>query len=162
MNVENNEILLLQIGAKLANFRKKLALSIGQKKITQMAFGEMFGEFTERQIQSYEGGEVEIPVRLFYVLWKEGNSVDGIFREEDIGQAARDKAAMLYRKSISAHIEEMDESTKDRLKQTIGEMTDDDKQRTKKDSNGSAGKREKRPSTSGATKNRDRTDDRKR
>lgn len=47
---------IVQMGMKLANFRRKLAVAIGQKKINQDEFGEMYGGYSGRQINSYETG----------------------------------------------------------------------------------------------------------
>jgi hypothetical protein len=91
----NNGTLLREMGNKLANFRKKLAVASGLKKITQPQFGQMFGGYTKREINSYETGAVGIPGRLFYLIWKSGNSIDGIFGERDIGEKGRDVAREL-------------------------------------------------------------------
>lgn len=74
---------------KLRNFREKLALALGEKKINQDVFGEMFGGYSTRKMSSYESGEVEIPGLLLYSIWQAGGSVDGIFGYLEISEDAR-------------------------------------------------------------------------
>ncbi len=58
MIAENYDPVMREIGNKLRGFRHKLALAINEKKIKQSVFGEMFGTWSERQISSYESGDV--------------------------------------------------------------------------------------------------------
>src|SRR5580765_5747324 len=109
-----------EIGAKLANFRKKLAISIGQKKITQGEFGEMFAcGASGRVIASYELGDVDPPASLLYRIWKTGNSIDQIFNEGGIAEAGRAQALQLYQNSISASLKTMDQTERKRLLREI-------------------------------------------
>jgi cation transport regulator ChaB len=88
--------ILKEIGLKLQNFRKKLALAVGLKRITQPEFGQMFGGYSERQITSYETGSVEIPARLLYLIWRSGNSIDAVFAEQPISEEGGKSARDLY------------------------------------------------------------------
>src|SRR5262249_51389147 len=60
-----------EIQANLKKFRKKLNLS-------QEAFGKVFGEYTRRQIHSYETGESEIPIALLLAVRDKGYPVEVI------------------------------------------------------------------------------------
>ena len=104
-----------ELGFKLLSFRKKLALSIGQKKITQSAFGEMYGGYSGRVIASYELGDVEPPASFIYLLWKCGHSIDNIFGEGPITEIGGEKARQLYDQSIMASLKTMDESERERV-----------------------------------------------
>src|SRR5580765_3778391 len=109
-----------EIGAKLANFRKKLAISIGQKKITQGEFGEMFAcGASGRVIASYELGDVDPPASLLYRIWKNGHSIDEIFKEGPITESGRTAALQLYANSISASLKTMDQRARKRLLKEI-------------------------------------------
>jgi transcriptional regulator with XRE-family HTH domain len=59
------------IQANLKEFRKRLNLS-------QEAFGKVFGEYTRRQIHSYETGESEIPLALLLAIRDKGYPVEVI------------------------------------------------------------------------------------
>ena len=59
------------IQANLKEFRKRLNLS-------QEAFGKVFGEYTRRQIHSYETGESEIPIALLLAVRDKGYPVEVI------------------------------------------------------------------------------------
>jgi hypothetical protein len=120
MNVEKNPELLRELGNKLANFRKKLALAIGQKKITQPEFGEMFGGQTPRMMTSFERGEVDPPASMLYLIWKSGNSVDGIFGEEPINDRGREAGRELYARCSLATLKRMDKTAQDRLMREVG------------------------------------------
>lgn len=96
-----------ELGAKLANFRKKLALAIGEKKITQGAFGEMYGGYSGRVVASYELGDVDPPASFIYLLWKAGHSIDNLFAEGAITDTGRDIARDLFQNSITKNLEEM-------------------------------------------------------
>jgi hypothetical protein len=115
MNLKNDPILLQELGIKLANFRRKLALAIGQHKLTQWAFGEMFGGQSPRQITSYERGEVDPPASLLYQIWKSGNSIDGIFEEKAITDSGKTGAKKLYGELAVVKLETMDEATIERV-----------------------------------------------
>src|SRR5215831_20736530 len=60
-----------RIAANLKKFRKKLNSS-------QEAFGKVFGEYTRRQIHSYETGESEIPIALLLAVRDKGYPVEVI------------------------------------------------------------------------------------
>ena len=60
-----------EIRANLREFRKKLSSS-------QEAFGKVFGEYTRRQIHSYETGESEIPIALLLAIRDKGYPVEVI------------------------------------------------------------------------------------
>ena len=115
MNVQKDGILLRELGNKLANFRKKLAIAIGQKKLTQPAFGEMYGGQSPRMMTSYERGEVDPPASLFYLIWKSGNSVDGIFSEEPITDRGRTGAKRLYDDLSIVKLETLDDESINRI-----------------------------------------------
>lgn len=115
MNVEKDENLLRELGTKLANFRRKLAVAIGQKKITQAEFGEMFGGQTSRMMTSYERGEVDLPGSLLFLIWKSGNSVDGIFNEDPITDIGKHKAARLYAECSLVNLHHLDNAGRERL-----------------------------------------------
>jgi hypothetical protein len=115
MNGEKDENLLRDLGAKLANFRRKLAVAIGQKKITQAEFGEMFGGQTPRMITSYERGEVDLPGSLLFLIWKSGNSVDGIFNEDPITEPGKHTAARLYADCSLVNLHQLDNAGRERL-----------------------------------------------
>ena len=57
------------IQANLKEFRKRLNSS-------QEAFGKVFGEYTRRQIHSYETGESEIPISLLLAIRDKGYPVE--------------------------------------------------------------------------------------
>ncbi len=121
MNEGKDEKLLSEMGAKLANFRRKLALAIGQKKITQPEFGEMFGGGTPRMMTSYERGEVDPPASMLYLIWKSGNSIDGIFNEDPIAERAIEPTRKLYENCSFANIKEMTPESQARLRQALKE-----------------------------------------
>ena len=75
----------LEMGLRLATFRKKLAIQEG-KKIIQSDFGMRFGGYSKRQINSYESGATEVPGRLLYLIWEQGYSIDGIFSESGLSE----------------------------------------------------------------------------
>ena len=87
---------VVQLGLKLSNFRRKLAAAIGEKKINQDEFGEMYGGYSGRQINSYETGSSPVASVLLYILWENGHSLDGMFAENKITDTGRDNAARLY------------------------------------------------------------------
>src|SRR5262245_36564124 len=60
-----------EIQANLKKFRKRLNAS-------QETFGKVFGEYTRRQIHSYEKGESEIPVALLLAVRDKGYPVEVI------------------------------------------------------------------------------------
>ena len=60
-----------EIQANLKAFRKRLNAS-------QEAFGKVFGEYTRRQIHSYETGESEIPIALLLAIRDKGYPVEVI------------------------------------------------------------------------------------
>jgi hypothetical protein len=103
------------LGAKLANFRKKLAVSIGRKKIIQPAFGEMYGGYSGRAIASYELGDSEAPASLLYEIWKQGHSIDNIFSEGPVKEEGRVIALRLYANSVTAKLKAMNTSERERV-----------------------------------------------
>jgi len=121
MIAENHDPVMREIGNKLRAFRHKLALAINEKKIKQSVFGEMFGDWSERQISSYESGDVEIPARLLYSIWLTGNSLDTLFGEGPITDTGRQNARELYYKSKTARLEAMDQAELNRLETAIEE-----------------------------------------
>jgi transcriptional regulator with XRE-family HTH domain len=60
-----------EIQANLKEFRKRLNAS-------QEAFGKVFGDYTRRQIHSYETGESEIPIALLLAIRDKGYPVEVI------------------------------------------------------------------------------------
>jgi hypothetical protein len=144
-----------EIGAKLANFRKKLAISIGQKKITQGEFGEMFAcGASGRVIASYELGDVDPPASLLYRIWKSGNSIDQIFNEGGIAEAGRAQALQLYQNSISASLKTMDQTERKRLLKEIEHDKRDKNIPTQETTSRPIGKRKAGHGASGKTKKR--------
>ncbi len=121
---EINDPVLREMGAKLANFRRKLGDAIGEK-IIQAVFGEMYGEYSPRKIETYEGGKVEIPARLFFLLWKAGNSIDAIFSEGCISDTGRLRAKELFDNSILADLERRDEIERQRIEASVAEAKRD-------------------------------------
>jgi len=113
---------LLTIGAKIANFRRKLANSIGEKKIKQIVFGEMYGGYTKRQIETYEGGVSEIPAKLLFFLWQHGHNIDALFAEGNISDAGRAQARALFDQSLTAKLERLNPLEQERLKATLEEI----------------------------------------
>ena len=67
------------VAGRLREFRKTLNLS-------QKAFGQAFGEYSQRQMNSYESGETEIPTRLLLAIKNKGYSLDVVLapNREDI------------------------------------------------------------------------------
>jgi len=57
------------VASNLRNFRKTLALS-------QKAFGETFGGYSQRQINAYESSESEVPISLLLAIKNKGYSLD--------------------------------------------------------------------------------------
>jgi PAS domain S-box-containing protein len=57
------------VAGRLREFRKTLNLS-------QKAFGQTFGEYSQRQMNSYESGETEIPIGLLLAMKNKGYSLD--------------------------------------------------------------------------------------
>lgn len=116
--------MLRELGSKLANFRRKLGDSIGEK-IIQAVFGEMFGEYSPRMIETYEGGKVEIPAKLFFILWKQGNSIDALFSEGSITEAGQARARELFDHSLLASLESMDDTERGRVESAVAEANRD-------------------------------------
>jgi hypothetical protein len=54
-----------ELGMNLRRFRQQLGL-------TQSVFGQTFGNYSQRQITSYETGEIEIPMGLLLSIRKKG------------------------------------------------------------------------------------------
>lgn len=121
---QKDETVLRELGAKLANFRRKLALAIGQKKITQAEFGEMYGGQTPRMMTSFENGDVDAPASLFYLIWQSGNSVDAIFEEGPITDKGRMGAAKLYEACALAALKNLDKDAVSRLQAALKESNE--------------------------------------
>ena len=154
MNGQKDIQTLREIGAKLANFRNKLAIAIGQKKITQIAFGEMFGGQSKRQITSYERGEVDAPASLFYCLWLCGHSIDGIFAEHPVTEIGAAKSKQLFESLSFVETEAMDEESLDRAIKEAENVKAVQNQPTKETSGKHPGKGKERHSKTRATKKR--------
>ena len=122
-----------ELGLKLLTFRNKLAFSIGQKKITQQQFAEMFNVSSGRTIASYELGDSEPPASLFYRIWQHGNSIDNIFSEGPITDAGRDNAKALYEKSSSTILKSLNRAEKERVLKTLEDNTSADNKHTHAD-----------------------------
>jgi PAS domain S-box-containing protein len=58
-----------EVASRLREFRKTLNLS-------QKAFGQTFGDYSQRQMNSYESGETEIPIGLLLAIKNKGYSLD--------------------------------------------------------------------------------------
>jgi len=58
-----------EVAPRLREFRKTLSLS-------QKAFGQEFGGYSQRQMNSYESGEIEIPLGLLLAIKNKGYSLD--------------------------------------------------------------------------------------
>lgn len=113
--VKNNGFCKRELGLKLLNFRNKLALSIGEKKITQPAFGEMYGGYSGRVIASYETGVVDPPASLLYELWRSGHSIDSLFSEGPIAEPGRLRARDLFDNAVTTKVEDLNEVELQRL-----------------------------------------------
>jgi transcriptional regulator with XRE-family HTH domain len=108
MDAKNHQDKIRDMGIKLANFRRKLAALLSQKKITQAEFGEMFGGYSSREINSYETGSTAVPGLLYFILWMSGASIDGLFAEAPIPNSAREKMKTLYEQSALVGLKTMD------------------------------------------------------
>lgn len=127
MNVAKDTSLLRELGAKLANFRRKLAIAIGQKKITQPEFCEMYGaqiELTPRMITSYETGDVDPPGSLLYLLWKEGNSIDAIFNEGSVTGEGRENARKLFDNCVMPKLKELTKTEREQILKELKKNAD--------------------------------------
>jgi hypothetical protein len=148
---------LLTIGAKLANFRRKLANSIGEKKIKQIVFGEMYGGYTKRQIETYEGGMSEIPAKLLFLLWQQGHNIDALFSEGNISDPGRECARALFDQSITAQLDGLNPLEAERLKTTLEETKRDKTRQVKSNAERAArtsGKRKRSHTQAGKIKKR--------
>lgn len=103
------------IGRKLANFRWKLAHALGEKKITQAEFGEMFGGYSGRAIASYELGDVEIPGLLLYDLWEKGHCINSFFADGDVSEMGKKEARVLYQQTTGVNLAWLDGDEKQHL-----------------------------------------------
>jgi PAS domain S-box-containing protein len=59
-------------GTDLPSVADNLRLFRDSVGLTQAAFGQTFGGYTQRQISSYESGEVEVPLRLLLEIRRRG------------------------------------------------------------------------------------------
>lgn len=151
--MEKNTLISKQaMGGKLANFRRKLALSIGTKKITQGTFGEMYGGFSGRSIASYELGDSDLPVTLLYSLWQHGHSIDLFFAEGEISDIGRENARGLYSESIEITVEPMDETKREFLMKEAMRVKNHHDKPTKEGSAKTSGKRKAGSHTSSKSK----------
>ena len=121
-----------EIGAKLRNFREKLSIALDSKKIDQEAFGGMFGGFTRKQITDYERGRVTMPADLLYLLWRSGQSIDGIFDERPISQDAAKAARELLEPATAAFELAYDATGKKAHRAPIAELVADQDSQYKK------------------------------
>jgi PAS domain S-box-containing protein len=62
------------LGANLRRFRQQLGL-------TQSVFGQAFGDYSQRQITSYETGEIEIPMGLLLSIRNKGYPLEVVLGE---------------------------------------------------------------------------------
>jgi transcriptional regulator with XRE-family HTH domain len=62
------------LGANLRRFRQQLGL-------TQSVFGQAFGGYSQRQITSYETGEIEIPMGLLLAIRNKGYPLEVVLGE---------------------------------------------------------------------------------
>jgi len=154
MRAEKYPELAREFGAKLRNFRHKLAIAIGENKINQDVFGEMFGGYSGRCITSYERGNSPVPSFLLYHIWKSGNSIDAILEEKPISESGKLVARDLYRKSSLAILDEIEEDKDDwLLKEALERAKTFEAGGNKKDPHVSTGKRKVSPrKTSNAKK----------
>lgn len=72
-------------GPKLLTFRRKLGLS-------RRAFGEQFGGFSARQIETYEKKQAQIPFKLLWELKRYG------FKDLDINEIRESPGEYAYAK----------------------------------------------------------------
>jgi PAS domain S-box-containing protein len=94
----------------LREFRKSLRLS-------QKAFGQEFGGYSQRQINSYESGEIEIPMSLLLAIKNRGYSLDVLFAPSQadainnaIGAlATNQKTSAIMRQLLSAVLRVLDQ-----------------------------------------------------
>jgi len=63
-----------ELGMNLRRFRQQLGL-------TQSVFGQTFGNYSQRQITSYETGEIEIPMGLLLSIRKKGYPLEVVLGE---------------------------------------------------------------------------------
>lgn len=158
MGYKNNGNCKNELADKLANYRRKLARGIGRKKITQEAFGEMFGGFSYRQIASYELADAEIPVLLLYKMWKAKFSVDRFFGEEALTDEEMQRARDLYAQTTGQRIIHLGEEDLTKLFSTIEEkahhVKDSHAGTTHEGSSQTSGKRKGSASAQGKNKKR--------
>jgi len=112
---KKDSIGLREIGLRLANFRKKLAMSMGQRKLIQSTFGQMYGGYSGRAIASYELGDVDPPASLLYLLWQNGHSIDALFADGQITEKGRETAVKLYENTTTARLAAMDLQQRERV-----------------------------------------------
>src|SRR5215813_6559710 len=62
------------LAGNLRKFRQRL-------RLTQVAFGQAFGGYSQRQITSYETGEIEIPLGLLLSIRKKGYPLEVVLGE---------------------------------------------------------------------------------
>ena len=148
-----------ELGLKLRNFRTKLAFSIGQKKISQQQFADMYGAPSGRAIASYELADSAIPVSLLYSIWKQGNSVDHIFGDGPITDSGREKAIPLYQHALE--LERLAELSEAELNRALALAESEEKhgatketRKTEKDTKGTAGNRRASNTAAGKIKKR--------
>jgi len=153
-SVKKDETGIREMGLKLANFRKKLAFAIGQKKITQGEFGEMFGGYSGRVIASYELGDVDPPASLLYAIWKQGNSIDNIFSEGPVTEPGRKIGGELYENTITANLRAMDLAERERVLREVNHAKRPQNGATQETAVRTSGKRKTSHNTPGKTKKR--------
>ncbi len=143
-----------EMGGKLANFRRKLAAAIGEKKITQPAFGEMFGGYNGREVNSYETGKVGMPGLLLFFIWKSGNSLDGVFGEEPISESGRHGARKLYDDSALVQLANMSEAERKKVYGGLSDGKNAAPEHLKKDAASTSRRRKTRSRQTRTTKER--------
>ncbi len=72
--LQGREIRPKDLGMNLRRFRQKLGL-------TQAIFGQTFGGYSQRQITSYETGEIEIPMGLLLTIRQKGYPLEVVLGE---------------------------------------------------------------------------------
>ena len=72
--LREREIQPKELGMNLRRFRQQLGL-------TQSVFGQTFGNYSQRQITSYETGEIEIPMGLLLSIRKKGYPLEVVLGE---------------------------------------------------------------------------------
>jgi len=143
-----------ELGLRLANFRRKLAHAINQRKITQSCFGELYGGYSGRAVASYELGDVDPPATLLYVLWQNGHSIDALFADGPIAESGRTNAIQLYEDS-TGKLSTMDVKQRKRIyREVLNHAKKVGSEPSQETTSATSGKRKARHSTPRKTKKR--------